>query len=118
MTNLVQAFRRLRSIFAHNFVPKTLLYFLKMTVENMLAAREIKKEKGIALKENAAAPLAANIKMEKGVSVKREPVFGPGQGLLRIKREFMGMAPMMNIKREMIKGEPLDVKPQVKPFTK
>ena len=111
----MQAFRRLRSIFAHNFVPKTLLYFLKMTVENMLAAREIKKEKGIALKENAAAPLAANIKMEKGVSVKREPVFGPG-GLLRIKREFMGMAPMMNIKREMIKGEPLDVKPQVELF--
>merc|ERR1712117_797266 len=113
--NLVQAFRRLRSIFAHNFVPKTLLYSLKMTVENMLAAREIKKEKGIALKENAAAPLAANIKMEKGVSVKREPVFGPG-GLLRIKREVMGMAPMMNIKREMIKGEPLDVKPQITPM--
>jgi len=82
----------------------------------MLRAAEIKKEKGIALRENAAAPLAANIKMEKGISVKREPVFGPGQGLLRIKREFMGMAPMMNIKREMIKGEPLDVKPQITPM--
>ena len=113
----MQAFRRLRSKFAQNSDPKTLLYFLKMTVEvnreNMLRAAEIKKEKGIALRENAAAPLAANIKTEKGISVKREPVFGPGQGLLRIKREFMGMAPMMNIKREMIKGEPLDVKPQV-----
>ena len=92
------------------------MYILKMTVEvnkeNMLRAAEIKKERGIAMRENAA-PLAANIKTEKGISVKREPVFGPG-GLLRIKREFMGMAPMMQIKREMIKGEPLDVKPQVK----
>ena len=86
---------------------------VEVNKENMLRAAEIKKEKGIALRENAAAPLAANIKTEKGVSVKREPVFGPG-GLLRIKREFMGMAPMMQIKREMIKGEPLDVKPQVK----
>ena len=89
---------------------------VEVNKENMLRAAEIKKEKGIALRENAAAPLAANIKTEKGISVKREPVFGPGQGLLRIKREFMGMAPMMNIKREMIKGEPLDVKPQVEFF--
>ena len=54
--------------------------------------------------------LAARIKMEKGVSIKREPVFGPG-GLLRIKREFASMSPM--IKREF-KAEPLDIKPQVR----
>ena len=57
--------------------------------------------------------LSAGIKMEKGIAVKREPVFGPG-GLLRIKRELSSMSPMM-IKREF-KAEPLDIKPQVRQF--
>ena len=57
--------------------------------------------------------LSAGIKTEKGIAVKREPVFGPG-GLLRIKRELSSMSPTL-IKREF-KAEPLDVKPQVRQF--
>ena len=54
--------------------------------------------------------LSAGIKIEKGINVKREPLFGPGI-LSRIKREFSSMSPMM-IKREF-KAEPVDIKPQV-----
>jgi len=57
--------------------------------------------------------LSAGIKMEKGITVKREPLFGPGI-LSRIKREFSSMSPMM-IKREF-KAEPVDIKPQMPPM--
>ena len=86
-------FPRLNKLLGTCWEQKVLSYILKM---------EVKRENVLS---------AAMIKMEKGIAIKREPVFGPG-GLLRIKRE-MGMSPMM-IKRELIKGEPLDIKPQVR----
>ena len=59
----------------------------------------------------------AGVKMEPGISVKREPVFGPG-GLLRIKSEFQQSMGPFRVKREFktepgVPAEPLDIKPQV-----
>merc|ERR1712066_729967 len=80
----------------------------KITYEIEILKMQVKREK------------SAGVKMEPGIAVKREPVFGPG-GLLRIKSEFQQSVGPFRVKREFktepgVPAEPLDIKPQLPPM--